>query len=89
MEKYIKTRFNIGDMVYIPYNYEVYISNPTPYVIRSVTIKIYTDETSIMYEVEQNNIIDYVTEKWVCATNEECIKWCEEHNKMIVLAARN
>lgn len=81
MKKCIEIRFDIGDVVYIPYNHEEYIPNITPYVVYGIHTKSYADKTKILYEVKQCDRIDCVAEGWLCATYDECVQWCKEHNK--------
>lgn len=81
MKECIETRFDIGDAVYIPDNYEEYVPNLTPYVIYGIQTKYYADKTKILYEVKQNDRTDCVVEEWLCATYDECVQWCKKHNK--------
>ena len=48
MKKCIEIRFDIGDVVYIPYNHEEYIPNITPYVVYGIHTKSYADKTKIL-----------------------------------------
>lgn len=74
------TKFNIGDTVYAAESYEVYWANKTPYIVIDITVNVNEDMTRIVYTINQDYIIDTVSEDFLFATYEECMKWCKEHN---------
>jgi hypothetical protein len=76
----IKPKYNIGATVYIADHYYDFYAQQKPYTIRDIYININRDRISIMYQVEQKDIICKVPEEWVFTTYAECTKWCSKHN---------
>lgn len=80
MELTIKTKFNIGDKVYVVDHYYELYARKTPGVITSVWVCSNTRHTIIRYEVKFDGNTEEVPESWVFSSYEECAKWCDEHN---------
>ena len=74
------TKFNIGDAVYAAEPYEVYWANKTPYIVIGITLHMNENVTRIVYTINQDYTITTVSEEFLFATYEECMKWCKEHN---------
>lgn len=74
------TKFNIGDAVYATEPYEVYWPNKTPYIVVGITVHMNENVTRIVYTINQDYIITTVSEEFLFATYEECMKWCKEYN---------
>lgn len=75
-----ETKFNIGDQVYLAETYHEYWANSKPYTVVGISIHMNEHATKIIYRIEQDGLIDSVSENLLFATHEECVKWCEEHN---------
>jgi hypothetical protein len=80
MEITIKTKYNVGDVVYIADHYYDFYAYRKPYIIKDVLIDVNSRRTYIQYEVEQDGTTYRSPEHWTFTTYEECAKWCEEHN---------
>lgn len=80
MKMIIDTKFNVGDTVYHAESYEVYWSDPIPYIITEVVVVMNNDTTFIRYHIKRDGLSFDVTEKFLFATHEECVQWCKEHN---------
>ena len=77
----INTKYNIGDTVYVPDLYEVYIANSTPYTIIDILIQVARNHNiTIRYRVMQAELTDLVSEHFIFSTYEECTKWCEKQD---------
>ena len=80
MELTVKTKFNIGDVVYvIDHYYELY-ARKEPRIITDIFICGNTKHIGVRYELTGNGDTDVIPEEWVFATYEECVKWCKDHN---------
>ena len=78
MELTIKTKFNIGDTVYVPEIYDVYWANPVPYIITDIFIKVTRNKDIIItYHLLQDELTDVVSERFLFGTYEECKRWCD------------
>lgn len=76
----LKTKFNIGDRVYVANrDYEFY-PNPKTHIIKDIFVDINRQRVRIMYVVEQNGISECIPEDCAFETYVECAKWCKEHN---------
>jgi hypothetical protein len=80
MEISVKTKYNVGDVVYIADCYYDFYANHEPYVVKDVIIDINTHRTRIQYEVEQKYTSYRVSEAMTFSTYAQCAKWCNEHN---------
>ena len=76
----IKTKYDIGDIIYAVDHYYDYYASHTQYVITDIIVKIDSRDIRIMYCVECGERVDRFPEAWCFATYEECARWCEEHN---------
>lgn len=76
----IETKFSIGDQVYLAEIYHEYLANSKPYTIVGISIHMNEHATKTIYRIEQEGLIDSVSEHILFATYEECAKWCDEHN---------
>ena len=75
----IKTKFNIGDTVYVPEYYEIYWANPVPYIITDIFIKVVRNcNIVITYRLLQSELTDVVSENFLFSTYEDCKLWCEK-----------
>lgn len=81
METLIKTKFNIGDIVYIADHYYDFYANSEPYLIRDVLIDVNHRRTHISYDVEQGDFTYRVPEAWTFTSYDECVQWCDARNK--------
>ena len=82
MDLTIKTKFNIGDIVYAPECYEIYWANNIPYVVTDIFIKVARNRSVVItYRLLQDELTDVVSENFLFATYEECKQWCNEQNK--------
>jgi hypothetical protein len=81
METFIKTKFNIGDTVYIADHYYDFYANSAPCLITDVLIDINSRRTRISYEVEQADFTYRIPEEWAFASYEDCAQWCDARNK--------
>lgn len=79
MDINIKTKYNIGDTVYIPEFYEEFLPSK-PFKVTGVLINISTDITSIQYQLQSSVYEETVAEPQVFSTYEECTKWCDNRN---------
>lgn len=80
MEFTIKTKFNIGDTVYVAEHYYELYACKEPHIVTDILINGNPRHISIRYETMCNGNIERFPEGWIFATYEECAKWCEEHN---------
>lgn len=76
----LETKFNIGDQVYLAETYREYWANSKSYTV--VGIKYYINEhtSKTLYNIEQGELKDSVSETLLFATYDECVQWCKEHN---------
>lgn len=77
MDINIKTKFNVGDKVYIPMLYHDFYAHNTPQVIEGIRIDI-QDKMRITYLLDGE--WHKVSEDRIFATHEECKQWCEKNN---------
>ena len=77
----IETKFNIADIVYIAQCYADWFAYEKPCVITDIFISANSRTTHILYEIQQDDFVDRLSESWVFGTYEECAHWCDEHNK--------
>ena len=79
MDINIKTKYNIGDTVYIPECYEEFFPSK-PFKVTGVLMKVSTNTTLIQYQLQSNEYEETVAEQQVFSTYEDCTKWCNNHN---------
>ncbi len=77
----VKTKFSIGDLVYVAVPYYEYYVDSEPYTIVGITIRLNDHAVKIVYNIEKDNIIDSVSENFVFATYAECLEWCDNKNE--------
>ena len=77
MDINIKTKFNVGDEVYIPMLYQDFYAHKTPQIIEGIRIDI-QDKTRITYLLDGE--WRKVSEDRIFATYEECRQWCDKNN---------
>lgn len=82
MDINIKTKYNIGDLVYTAGLYHELYPISNPYIIKNILVNGNINKICINYEIEQNRCIERISESWLFPTYAECTKWCEEHNKI-------
>lgn len=82
MDINIKTKYNIGDIVYIPEHYEEFFPSK-PLTIISISVKVLPDVIYTEYEVcgGEFEYCEKASEDCIFLTYEECTKWCDNHNK--------
>ena len=81
MKLSIKTKFNIGDTVYIAECYEDYwFAYKNPFIVSDILISANSRIMHISYEIQQDNFTHRVPESWAFSTYEECAKWCKKQN---------
>ena len=76
----IKTKFKVGDTVYVADLYHDYYARHMPCVITNIIINITNNNMLIVYCVECGEYMNRLPESWLFSTYEECEKWCEDHN---------
>ena len=76
----IDTKFNVGDSVYLAEIYEIYWADKTPYVIDGIVVHSNGKKTVVVYNIKRDQLHFEVSEKFLFATYEECVRWCNEHN---------
>jgi hypothetical protein len=82
MEINITTKFNVGDIVYVPdYYYHTYYASTRKRIINYINIYA-ADNLVVVYSVldKDLNMISEYAERMLFATYEECQKWCAEQN---------
>lgn len=79
MDINIKTKFNIGDAVYVAEAYYELYACKEPRIITDILFCGNARHTSVRYELTHNGDSDVVPETWVFGSYEDCTKWCEEH----------
>ena len=73
-----KTKFNIGDTIYLIEIFEGGYYVDGPHKIKSIKLEIVKDGILVRYHCE-NVCIDPM-ESHCFTSKEECQKWCAEHN---------
>lgn len=81
MKLNLKTKFDIGDIVYAADHYYDFYATSKPYIISNILIYANGQDVRIMYWAEQDGIADRFPEDWLFATYDECKQWCEKQNK--------
>ncbi|MGN0318742.1 MAG: hypothetical protein ACI4E1_12500 [Lachnospira sp.] len=76
----VETKFNVGDLVYIPelYHHE-WFTLKRPFEIYKIIIKTYGNTVYIYYELLDEILIER-KEDFVFTSYEECERWCIEQN---------
>ena len=76
----VETKFNVGDLVYIPelYHHE-WFALKRPFEIYKIIINTYGNTVYIYYELLDGTLIEY-KEDFIFTSYEECEKWCREQN---------
>lgn len=81
MDINIRTKYNIGDTVYVAINYYEYYPQKIPYIITDISVKVNEQHSIIAYSIKQDGCIDCVSEEWLFDTYEECTNWCKKQNQ--------
>lgn len=82
MELNIKTKYNVGDVVYTAYCYHDYLPLSTPCIVKNILIHGDINRIYFTYQIENDLFVDKVPEDWLFPTYAECWDWCREHNKI-------
>ena len=80
MEFTVKTKFNIGDVVYIAKHYYDLYACKEPRIITDILFCGNARFMNIRYELAYNGSTEILPETWVFGSYEDCTKWCEEYN---------
>lgn len=79
----IETKFNIGDMVYVPEPYRLWFTERTTREIVNITIECSMrdgkERMIVLYGLRYED--EPVCEDVCFATYEECAQWCFEQNR--------
>jgi hypothetical protein len=80
----VDTRFNIGDMVYVPEPHICWMPIPEPSQVTGIKIKYRLENGGKMNQIvlyELSNEFHPVNADLCFATFEECNQWCAEQNE--------
>jgi hypothetical protein len=80
----VDTKFNIGDIVYVPEPHMIWLGTGEPSKVIGVRVECSFDNngilnTKILYEL--SNGLFYCNETICFSTSEECQRWCRERNE--------
>lgn len=81
----VKTKFNVGDEVWVSgYFHDTFFPSKHSLKISEINIEIDASQLIIYYLVTMDygglTTIDKYSENACFSTYEECTKWCDEHN---------
>ena len=77
----IKTKFGIGDSVYVAVPYHEYYADSEPWTVVGIAVYLNEHAEKIIYHIERDSTIDSISEKMVFATYAECLEWCDNKNE--------
>ena len=80
----VETKFNIGDVVYVPESHLSWLGTGESSKVTGVRIEYHLDsggtvKPAILYEL--SNYLFYFNETICFSTLEECQRWCKEQNE--------
>ena len=82
----VDTKFNIGDIVYIPESYLSWASTGEPSRVTGVRVDYHLENGGKINQVilyELSNELFHCNEAICFATYEECQQWCKERNEEV------
>lgn len=76
----VTSKCEIGDSVYFADFYDEWIPSK-PYNVSEICVLINIDGMQIIYTICRENDCRRVTDSGCFTNYEDCLKWCEKHNK--------
>lgn len=83
MKLTVKTKFNIGDSVYVAVPYYEYYADSEPCTVVGISVHLNEHAVKIIYNIEKDDTIESVSENVVFETYTECLNWCDKKNEEV------